>query len=269
MPLSLDRAIECPQYFNSVLTRREFLRNILVGTIGAVSFPLLGLYEGSKFHFAQLEYNGDWDPRPRDYKRLMSALELRTSVIASYERRVLRLADADLFNFPFLYMAGDSSFEPFTEEERRRLRKYLKLGGTLVIDDASGTDISPFNTRIREELKNILPESPLTRLTQDHVVYKSFYLLYSASGRIIMNPYLEGITFGDEDRTAVFYSRNDLGGAWSEDEFGKWEFECLPGGESQRELAFRMGINLILYALTGNYKEDQIHIPFIKRRQLL
>ncbi|HSC36064.1 MAG TPA: DUF4159 domain-containing protein [Thermodesulfobacteriota bacterium] len=252
-----------------MLTRREFLRNILAGTIGAVSFPLLGLYEGSKFHFAQLEYNGDWDPRPRDYKRLMSALELRTSVIASYERKVLRLADADLFNFPFLYLAGGASFEQFSEEERRRLRKYLKLGGTLVIDDASGTDISPFDSRIREELKHILPESPLTRLSQDHVIYKSFYLLYSASGRIIINPYLEGITFGDEDRTAVFYSRNDLGGAWSEDEFGKWEFECLPGGESQRELAFRTGINLILYALTGNYKEDQIHIPFIKRRQLL
>jgi hypothetical protein len=49
----------------------------------------------------------------------------------------------------------------------------------------------------------------------------------------------------------------------------EWEFECLPGGESQRELAFRLGINLILYALTGNYKEDQIHVPFIKRRQLL
>jgi hypothetical protein len=111
----------------------------------------------------------------------MIALELRTSVIASYERKVLRLADAGLFNFPFLYMAGDSSFEPFTEEDRRRLRKYLKLGGTLVIDDASGTDISPFNTLIREELKNILLNLRL-RLTQDHVVYKSFYLLYSASG---------------------------------------------------------------------------------------
>jgi hypothetical protein len=252
-----------------VLTRREFLRNVLAGIVGAASFPLLGLYEGSKFNFAQLEYNGGWDPRPRDYKRLMSALELRTSVIASYERKVLRLSDADLFNFPFLYMAGDESFEPFTDEDTRRLRKYLKLGGTLVIDDASGNDISPFDTRIREELKKILPETPLMRLNQDHVVYKSFYLLYSASGRIILNPYLEGITFGDEDRTAVFYSRNDLGGAWSEDEFGKWEFECVPGGESQRELAFRLGINLILYALTGNYKEDQIHIPFIKRRQLL
>lgn len=234
-----------------------------------MSYPLLGLYEGSKFHFAQLQYNGDWDPRPRDYKRLMSTLELRTSVIASYERKVVRLTDTDLFNFPFLYLAGDEAFEPFAEDERRRLRKYLKLGGTLVIDDASGRDTSPFDSRIREELKHILPETPLARLAQGHVVYKAFYLLYSASGRVIVNPYLEGVTFSDEDRTAVIYSRNDLGGAWSEDEFGKWEFECLPGGESQRELAFRLGINLILYALTGNYKEDQIHIPFIKRRQLL
>jgi Domain of unknown function (DUF4159) len=252
-----------------VLTRRDFLRNVLAGTIGALSFPLLSLYEGSKFHFAQLEYNGHWDPRPRDYQRLMSTLELRTSVTASYERKVLKIGDKDLFNFPFLYMAGDGGFEPFTEEERRRLRKYIKLGGTLLIDDASGSDVSAFDSQIREELKYILPEIPLSRLTQNHVVYKSFYLLYSASGRKIISPYLEGITFTDEDRTAVFYSRNDLGGAWSEDEFGKWEFECIPGGESQRELAFRLGINLILYALTGNYKEDQIHIPFIKRRQLL
>lgn len=252
-----------------MLTRRAFLKAAFAGTIGAASLPLLSIYEGSKFRFTQLEYNGVWDPRPRDYKRLMSALELRTSVIASYERKSLRLGDTDLFNYPFLYMAGDGSFEPLTDEERRRLRKYLKLGGTLLIDDASGAEASPFDSQIRQELKTVLPETPLSRLTQDHVVYKSFYLLYSASGRVIINPYLEGVTFTDEDRTAVFYSRNDLGGAWSEDEFGKWEFECLPGGEPQRELAFRLGINLILYALTGNYKEDQIHVPFIKRRQLL
>ena len=252
-----------------MFTRREFLKTAFAGAIGAVALPLLSLYEGSKFRFTQLEYNGSWDPRPRDYKRLMSAIELRTSIIASYERKTLKLTDTDLFNYPFLYMAGDERFEPFSDEERRRLRKYLKLGGTLLIDDASGTDTSQFDTQIREELKRILPEDPLSRLPQDHVVYKTFYLLYSASGRVIINPYLEGVTFTDEDRTAVFYSRNDLGGAWSEDEFGKWEFECLPGGESQRELAFRLGINLVLYTLTGNYKEDQIHVPFIKRRQLL
>lgn len=250
-------------------TRRDFLRTVLAGSIGALSIPLLGLYEGSKFHFTQVAYDGDWDPRPRAHKRLMSALELRTSVTTSYDRKVVRLSDPQLFNYPFLYLAGARSFEPFTDEERRRLRTFLKLGGTLVIDDVSGSETSPFDSQIREELANIIPEVPLAKLPQDHVVFKSFYLLYSPSGRKTVSPYLEGITFKDEDRTAVFYSRNDLGGAWSEDEFGKWEYECIPGGESQRELSFRMGINMVLYALTGNYKKDQIHIPFIKRRQLL
>jgi len=250
-------------------TRREFLRTILAGSVGALSLPLLGFFDGSKFQFTQIAYDGQWDPRPRAYKRLMSALELRTSVDTSYERKVVRLDDADLFNYPFLYLAGADSFEPFTDEQRRRLRKFLKLGGTLIIDDVSGSESSPFDSQIRQELSKIIPEIPLTKLPQDHVVFKSFYLLYSPSGRKIVSPYLEGITFADEDRTAVFYSRNDLGGAWSEDEFGKWAYECIPGGESQRELAFRMGVNMILYALTGNYKKDQIHIPFIKRRQLL
>ncbi len=242
---------------------------ILASGIGVASVPLLALFDESKFQFTQVAYKGIWDPRPRAYKRLMSALELRTSVNASYDRKVVSLGDSDLFNYPFLYLAGAESFEPFTDEERRTLRKFLKLGGTLVIDDVSGSETSPFDSQIREELARIIPEIPLTQLPQDHVVFKSFYLLYSPSGRKIETPYLDGITFTDEDRTAVFYSRNDLGGAWSEDEFGKWEYECIPDGEAQRELAFRMGINMILYALTGNYKKDQIHIPFIKRRQLL
>lgn len=229
---------------------------------------LLGLYEGSQFQFAQVKYSGDSDPRPRAYKRLMSSLELRTSVQVSDKRKALSLDDPNLFNYPFLYLAGDSNFASFSPEERRKLRKFLKLGGTLIIDDVSGTDKSNFDTQIRKELVNIIPEVPLTPIGNDHVVFRSFYLLNSVSGRKVIQPYLEGITFGDEDRTAVFYSRNDLGGAWSEDEFGKWEYEVIPGGEAQRERAIRLGINMIMYALTGNYKKDQVHTPFIKRRQL-
>jgi hypothetical protein len=251
-----------------VLKRREFIRKAVAVSLIVLILPLLGIYEGSQFQFAQVTYNGNSDPRPRAYKRLMSSLELRTSVQVSYNRKNLSLADPDLFNYPFLYLAGDSSFESFTPQERRKVRKYLKLGGTLIIDDVSGKENSSFDTQIREELVNILPEIPLTPIGHDHVVYKSFYLLNSPSGRKVIQPYLEGITFGDEDRTAVFYSRNDLGGAWSEDEFGKWEFEVIPGGEAQRERAIRLGINMIMYALTGNYKKDQVHTPFIKRRQM-
>jgi hypothetical protein len=239
----------------------------VAGGVGVISLPFFGFGEASKFHFAQIIYRGEWDPRPRAFRRLMASLDSRTSVETSFERRTVKLEDLDLFYYPFFYLAGKEGFEPFTEEEQRRLRRFLKLGGTLLIDDVSGEENSPFHSQVREEFKNILPEFPFTQIAQEHVIFKSFYLLSLASGRKIVKPYLEGITFTDEDRTPVIYSRNDLGGAWSEDEFGKWQYECIPGGETQRELAFRLGVNIIMYALTGNYKKDQIHTPFIKRRQ--
>ena len=197
----------------------------------------------------------------------MAAIASRTSVEVAFKRKTLRVGDPDFFQYPFLYIAGRDDFEPFTDEEKKILRRFLKLGGTMLVDDASGQETSPFDSRIREEFGAILPEIPLERIPSEHTIFKSFYLLYSAGGRRLVKPYLEGITFLDEDRTPVIYSRNDLGGAWSEDEFGRWEYECIPGGEVQREQAFRWGINIVMYALTGNYKKDQIHTPFIKRRQ--
>ncbi|MCI0454303.1 MAG: DUF4159 domain-containing protein [Candidatus Dadabacteria bacterium] len=251
-----------------MITRRDLLKALAATGVGISSIPLLGFGEASRFHFAQLIYGGEWDPRPRAYKRLMAALDSRTSVETSFERKALRIESKDLFYYPFLYITGKEGFEPFKEEERRRVRRFLKQGGTVLVDDVSGEEISPFDSQIREELLTILPESPLSQITNEHVMFKSFYLLSSVSGRKLVKPYLEGITFTDEDRTPVIYSRNDLGGAWSEDEFGKWQFECIPGGEAQREFAFRLGVNIIMYVLTGNYKKDQIHTPFIKRRQI-
>jgi len=63
---------------------------------------------------------------------------------------------------------------------------------------------------------------------------KSFYLISNITGRGLIQPYLEGITFANKNRTAVIYSQNDLGGAWSEDEFVKWMYDCIPG-ESIKE----------------------------------
>ena len=43
-------------------------------------------------------------------------------------------------------------------------------------------------------------------------------------------------------------------------------FACVPGGEPQREMAMRFGVNLVMYVLTGNYKSDQVHVPAILER---
>jgi hypothetical protein len=96
-------------------------------------------------------------------------------------------------------------------------------------------------------------------------VFQTFYLLRDVPGRKIVRPFLYGVDL--EDLTPAIYCPNDLGGAWDGDRLGGYTHPCTPGGERQREMTYRMGVNLVMYALTGNYKKDQVHIPFILKRR--
>jgi hypothetical protein len=164
-------------------------------------------------------------------------------------------------------MAGRYAFDPFTPLERKILRRFLSYGGFLFAEDTVGAKGFGFDQAFRTEMQQVLPKHELKRLPPDHSVYQSFYLINSLGGRQKVNGFLEGITI--DNWTPVIYSQNDLSGAWSRDRFGKWVNECVPGGERQRKEAFKAGINIIVYALTSDYKRDVIHHPFIKRRQNL
>jgi hypothetical protein len=220
------------------------------------------------FFFAQLKYRGgEWDPNPLFAEAITEELELRTSIDAGKERRIIELSDPDLFYCPFLYMAGRYAFEPFTLPERDMLRRFLTHGGFLFAEDTVGAKGFGFDQAFRREMEEILPKTRLKRLPPDHAVYRSFYLVRSLGGRQRVNAYLEGMTIGNW--TPVMYSQNDLSGAWSRDRYGRWINDCMPGGELQRGAAFKLGINMIVYSLTSDYKRDLIHHPFIKRRQNL
>ena len=223
--------------------------------------------DASKVAFVQLQYDGgNWNPRPNAGKRLMWELIKRTSVEARIDTISLRADDVNLFEYPFLYMSGDQEFPPLSEKEISNLKLYLEFGGTLLIDDCIGKSDFGFDKSIRREIKRLFPNKSLEKLPADHTIFKSFYLLNQAYGRIMEKTFLEGITL--ENRTAIIYSQNDLGGAWAKNPLGSWEYEVIPGGETQRNMAFRLGINIIMYALTGDYKQDQVHLPFILRRQM-
>ena len=49
------------------------------------------------------------------------------------------------------------------------------------------------------------------------------------------------------------------------DEQGR-DLYSVDGGADQREMARRFGVNLVMYVLTGNYKDDQVHIPALLER---
>ena len=254
-----------------MITRRNFLSILGLGLAHgfACSFPKLsGAASFPQFFFSQVRYRGgEWDPNPQFVEAIVEELELRTSIDGLKERRILTLSDPDLFFSPLLYMAGKYAFEPFTPQEREMLRRYIIFGGFLFVEDTMGAKGFGFDQTFRKEMKEILPNHELKKLPTDHPVFQTFYLIGNIGGRQKVNPYFEGITI--DNWTPVIYSQNDLSGAWARDKFGKWVNDCVPGGESQRFSAFKLGINIIIYSLASDYKKDLVHHPFIKRRQNL
>lgn len=234
----------------------------MTGKAGANHPPAKGPIQ---FVFAQVKYRGgDWNPHPLAIPPLMEELMLRTSVEAATVRHEVSLTDRELFNYPFLYMTGKYEFEPFAQEEIEILRRFLSYGGFLLIDDALGQQGYGFDKSLRKEVQRVFPASEFKRLPASHAALRSYYLLRRIGGVRMVSPYLEGVTVGNS--TPIIYCHNDLGGAWERDQLGQYTNACTPGGEEQRRAAFHLGINLILYAMTENYKEDLIHVPFIRKR---
>lgn len=197
-------------------------------------------------------------------ERLAWEVRKRSSVEPILEPGRARLDNASLFRSPFVYWRGSEAFPPLSEEAIEGLRRYIHRGGFILIDDATagGQD---FDRAVRRELLRAFPALPLSPIATDHTIYRSFYLLKRPVGRVQGPAFLEAITYGD--RIAIVYTQHDLGGALERDKLGAWSQAVVPGGEGQREQAIRLGVNLVLYALCTDYKDDQVHAPFIMRRR--
>lgn len=223
--------------------------------------------EGGEVDVRLVRYSGG-NHRPRDTapRRLAWELRKRTSVDARLEPTEARLDDPSIYRTPFLYWAGDEAFPPLSEREVLGLRRFVSLGGTVLVDDASASRAPDgFWGAVRRELARALPDASIAPLPATHTVYRSYYLVDRPVGRVLGPPNLEAIVI--DGRAAVLLSAHDLGGAWARDVYGNWSFPVEPDGDMQRERAIRLGVNVVLYALCLDYKDDQVHAPFIMRRR--
>jgi hypothetical protein len=247
--------------------RRRFLSTTAVLGAGAAIGPVaFAMGEDDRFTMAQLRYSDEhWNPRPTALRRLLLEVEKRTSVEVRADITIVDGMSPALFEHPFLFMAGDRRFDPWPQQRVDTIRTYLQAGGFMFIDSAEGVVDGPFASSVRREVERMFPNKRLTQVPRDHVLHKSFYLVDEPVGRINAASHFQAIH--DEDRLALVVGHNDLLGALARDNFGNWEFSVTPGGERQREMAYRLGINVVIYALTVNYKADQVHIPFILRRR--
>ena len=200
-----------------------------------------------------------------DLKFFLQQVNFRTNASTIPESKFVNIKSKDFFTQPFFILYGCNSFPPFSPEIVKRLRLYLQMGGIIFIDSCDTERLTDFNSEIKKQFLQILPGKKWQKLPPTHVIYQTFYLLDSPEGRVEKYPYLEGIN--SWGRTVVIFSGNDLIGCLQQDAFGNFLKELSPGWSMQREFCVRTMINLIFYALTGTYKKDQLHTPYILERR--
>jgi hypothetical protein len=190
----------------------------------------------------------------------------------------------ELAFYPLLYWPIVATQPMPSQEAVLKIAAFMKQGGTIIFDTRDalttrpGGPPSPEALWLRRLLAGVdVPE--LEPVPRDHVVTKTFYLLDGFVGRTtvgqtwiealppdeVSDPATRPARAGD-GVSPIIITSNDLAGAWATDNRGEPLYPLVPGGNRQRELALRGGINLVMYALTGNYKADQVHVKDLLER---
>ncbi len=178
----------------------------------------------------------------------------------------------ELAFFALLYWPITPDQPPLSGEAVKRVNAFMRNGGTILFDTRDqfegGSSSGGAGMRRLRALSRDLDIPPLTPVPQDHVLTKAFYLLNDFPGRFTGGQvWIQDQRDGTANEvTPVIIGSHDWSGAWARDQTGRFALPVVPGGEIQREMAFRFGVNLVMYALTGNYKADQVHVPSILER---
>ncbi|MEL6727448.1 MAG: DUF4159 domain-containing protein [Pseudomonadota bacterium] len=203
----------------------------------------------------------------------LSLVLFRRSSVEPAAPHAIDLETDALDVYPVLFLSLPESPEPFSATAVSRLNAYMRNGGALFVDTRRGGTIGAQNSF--EGLDQILEglDTPaLAPVPADHVLTRSYYLIQSFPGRYEnRNLWIEatGAAAKEERRgdgvSRLFVGDADYLAAWAVDERGR-PIYSVDGGDLQREMSIRFGVNLIIYILTGNYKEDQVHVPALLER---
>ena len=205
---------------------------------------------------------------------LTATLNRRTAVETA-DPLAVDIERDELIFFPLLYWPVVSDQAPPSSTAVERINRYLGTGGTILFDTRDGDDQTPgsfggaaLSAQRLRRLVGAIKIPTLVPIPPDHVLTKSFYLLHEFPGRwnagsLWVEPVEDRVNDGV---SSVVVGANDWAAAWAVDGQGRPAFAVVPGDESQREMAMRFGVNLVMYVLTGNYKSDQVHVPAILER---
>lgn len=190
---------------------------------------------------ARLRYEGggDWYANPSSLPNLLAAIRRDTGLPTSDRELVVGLGDEALWDVPYLYATGHGNIR-FTDAELETLRRWLRQGGFLHLDDNYGMDES-----VRRELARLFPDQELSEVPLDHPIYSVVHRFAKGIPKIHEHDGKPAQGFGlfQDGRLVVFYSyETDLGDGWEDPEVHNDTPE-------KRRAALEMGVNLFAYAV--------------------
>ncbi len=242
-------------------------RSLFVGLSGLLATRLgAGFGEEGAFHARLLSVRSqDLELELSATRRWALELTRRTSAPGKLATYAIPPKGSELLKEPFLVWTGSSDPGPLDQRAVRGLREYLRMGGIVMIDDREpGPDGGQFLKGARREVARILPEATSVPLDRNHVIFKSFYILSGPSGRKNGSDHIDAVLAGKNVR--VLFLNHDLLGALARS--GEtWALPMESGDAKAREYAVRFAVNIAMYVLCSDYKDDQVHAPFLMRRR--
>lgn len=248
------------------MDRRKFVRNSLVAAgavtvmggagsdlIDAVAKPAMPRVRvpANGFTFARMRYgSGNWDADPKMPSNILNSLVEYTSIRINPNETVVDVGSPKLFDYPFIYLTGNKMLR-FSDAERENLRRYLRNGGFMFVDDCNHDVDGTFAKTFENELAAVLdrPSEKLTKLPQDHALYNVFFQFpdgppptsheLNGWGDDVVHDYLQAVEI--DGRLAVLYSNKDYGCEWNYD----WSNKRFSTKDNTR-----FGVNIVVYALT-------------------
>ncbi|KZL18022.1 hypothetical protein PsAD2_02756 [Pseudovibrio axinellae] len=191
----------------------------------------------------------------------------------------LDLQKHELAFFPIIYWPIDANMQLPGPQAMSRIGAYMRNGGTILFDTRDAYGPSGSNSQNKQKLQQLLQGLDIPSLEpvpHDHVLTKTFYILDEFPGRYNESPMWVQASASSSDGSRpvragdgvspIMISGNDLAAAWAIDPEGNYLYPTIPADSNQREMAARVGINILMYTMTGNYKADQVHIPALLER---
>lgn len=227
-----------------------------------------GEVPSGNFALAELDLGPGCRAPEGTWKEAFDFIRLNTSVEPDTEVPRLAPGDPRLVYHPFLVVSCSKAPPALSYSAITALRLHLSAGGTLLVNNSSGARGGSVERWARDFAGLLVSGTGLEPLPPGHVLFKSFFISRGRGGRFDLQAVPEAAF--RSGRAAVIYSANDLAGIWPVSAAGAPVYPCLPGGEPQRLEGRRLFLNIVMYALTGSYKEDAVHQPFLieKMRRL-